>query len=221
MFLTVRIRIRFILFLWFSTVLGTVAAHPHSWIQLTTDFVIDEDETLVEIRQRWIFDEFYSALSLADIDKQFSSDRNLGLKLFGDNVISNLTNYNFFSKLVVNQQAVSIPVPEKYAFSAIEVKENVDVLVLEMIHVFPEPIAVDQHPVEWQVYDPTYYVSMMHNELPYVRLVNASSLECEPELTLPDPAQDTIEFARSLDITQTETDGLGKYFAETITLECY
>lgn len=194
-------------------------AHPHSWIQLTTDFSVDETGQLTEIRQRWIFDTFYSALTLTDIASEYGDDLDTGLSDYADDVTANLANVNYFSNLLWQNQSIDLDQLQDYRMQVVDTGEE-RVLVLEMSFSINKEIYPEQSPLRWSVYDPTYYVSFMHNSNDYVRVQNSGSAECEAYIEQPDVAIEWVEYAESLDKTQRDTDGLGKIFAEWVDLKC-
>lgn len=194
----------------------TALLHPHSWINLTTDFVIDEFEQLTQIRQRWIFDEFYSAMMLADLDRQFP-DREMALTAHGNGMLTSLSEHGFFSHLKLTGTDKALPFPKEHQLSVVTTQKS-DMLVLEMVF---DLSATPISDLSWQVYDPTYYVSMRHDDVSRVRIHNRSALECMPTLIEPDPTDEQILFASSLDQTQTETDGLGRVFAQEVRVQCF
>lgn len=193
-------------------------AHPHSWVNLTSDFVIDENNQLVEVRQRWIFDAFYSALTLDDLRKQFPSD-DIGLRVFGDDVVNNMASVNYFSNLSQAGKIIPLGLPYKWHFSTFKLGDE-ELLVAEMLfRVSNTPLL--NASIEWSVYDPTYYVDMRHDDIEKIRIINLSTSECQPELLEPDPTDDQIMYAASLDKTQTNSTGLGQIFAQKVTLSCF
>lgn len=197
---------------------GFVSAHPHSWISLTSDFVINDDAKLVQIRQRWIFDAFYSALTLDDISKTYP-DRSMGLEVQASDMVKHLASVDYFSHLQVGDAVMDIPRPNKWHLSTMALGDE-EVLIFEMHFDVPATKLTDET-IQWSVYDPTYYVSMNHESVEYVRLVNDSVLECEPTLKQGEPTDEQIMYAASLDKTQTDSSGLGQYFAQQITVTCF
>ena len=43
-----------------------LAAHPHGWIDLRTEVLVDDAGRVEALRQAWLFDQFYSAFMLDD-----------------------------------------------------------------------------------------------------------------------------------------------------------
>lgn len=198
---------------------STVIAHPHSWITVTSDFVLDEQDRLVEIRQRWIFDEFYSMMTVADMQSVYGDVNEQVLSEYVEGMMTSLTRHQYFSHLRWQGQRIALPRASRYYLSAPEV-DGMVLLILEM-HFTIEPLDIMSSGIEWQVFDPTYYVSMMHETTNNIRVISANSAECTKLLNEADPDPEVVAYAMMLDETQTETDGLGELFAETVELECF
>jgi ABC-type uncharacterized transport system substrate-binding protein len=191
-------------------------AHPHAWINLTSDFLINEQGEVYELRQRWIFDTLYSAVTLSELGDQPGSE---ALAKQGQSMVTNLTPVNFYTHLMIDQNALAIGTPEHWHLSRLNTNQG-ELLMLEM-HFALTPVSLADAPITWSVYDPTFYVSMRHDTLQQVRIYNHSSLECEPILHEPDPDSDILSYAASLDKTQTDSTGLGQLFAQTVTIRCF
>ena len=58
-------------------------AHPHNWIQLDSIFVLNGQAQLIEIKQTWEFDFYYSLMMHADLMNEFG-DEEAGLALCND-----------------------------------------------------------------------------------------------------------------------------------------
>ncbi|TXR53485.1 DUF1007 family protein [Reinekea thalattae] len=193
-------------------------SHPHAWVSLTSDFVINEQTELYEVRQRWIFDPFYSLVILDDLRKQYTDDE-LALRMQADQIVNNLQALGYYSHLSLNSQPIDLGRPYKWHMSTATVGDD-EIMILEMLFSV-SPISLINHQVEWTVFDPTYYVSMRHDAIDYIRIINASSAECEPQLIEPTPTDEQIMLASSLDKTQTSTEGLGEIFAQRSTIQCF
>jgi|TARA_B110000503_G_C7138194_1_gene409753 ABC-type uncharacterized transport system substrate-binding protein len=192
-------------------------AHPHSWIGLTTDFVINASGDLTEIRQRWIFDPVYSSLTLEDL-KKTHKNINKGLTEHATKIVNNLEIHNYYSHLTINQDSIPLNKPNKFHLSAITIEQDT-VMILEMHYGLPN-IPLHLMLVQWQVYDPTFYVSMQYDSFNQIRLYNSSTLECEHDIKAPDLDEDLLIYATSLDATQTPSIELGQMFSQMITVKC-
>lgn len=202
-----------------TTVSTQLLAHPHTWINLQSTFVLNEKSELIEIKQQWQFDEYYSAMFIADMLIDYGPDRDLAFKLAGENMIDSLLDYRYFSTLLVDKKDIAIGQPSEYSLFSVDI-EGTEILTMTMkFDVLSKP-NIKTSDIAWSVYDPTYYVAMEHNALTNLAIENGKSSGCNINLDIPQPSQETITYASSLDKTQTETQGLGILFAETIGFGC-
>lgn len=195
-----------------------VQAHPHNWITLDSQFVLAEGARLVQIKQRWEFDVYYSMMTLADMRNEYD-DASVGLRSLASQMIDNLAEHHYFSSLRINNADATLGAPSDYRLS-VSKKEGQDTLVLEMSFDLPGKPKLSGGALSWRVFDPTYYIAMMHINESNVGLINLSTSECEKQLSIPEPSEELLGYAESLDRSQTDTDGLGANFAETVLIQC-
>ena len=80
--------------------LQSAAAHPHSWIDMKADMILDEQGRLTAIRQHWAFDTYFSTVTLADAINEHG-DKDTGLRKMADQMILNLSRLRYFSVLKI------------------------------------------------------------------------------------------------------------------------
>ncbi len=195
-----------------------VQAHPHNWIALNSSFVLDDRARLVQVNQRWEFDFYYSLMTHADLLKQYGNEE-LGLRATAADMIKNLESYQYFSTLKLNGSPIELGVPDEYQLSTMNVEGQL-ILVLEMTFDIETETKIENKTLSWQVYDPTYYIAMNHATEKNIKIISGNATECSTKLELPQPTDDQIDYAQSLDQTQNNTDGLGASFAETAFINC-
>ena len=211
-------RLKFLLSFLLYSLCQNVKAHPHSWIQLTTDFSINASGELVGIRQRWVFDPYYSTLTIDDLKKTHRSlEEGLNEQVKG--IIDNLEAYQYYSHLTISGNRFAIKRPHKFHLSTFVI-DGQSLLILEMHFEIPA-VALHSATLEWQVFDPTYYASMRHDSFEQIRISNQSALECESVIMESDPDPQTLAYASSLDVTQKDSTGLGIFFAQKVKIKCY
>ena len=74
--------------------------------------------------------------------------------------------------------------------------------------------------VDYRIYDPTYYVSMLHDKKDAITLVGKKVSSCTHEMTTPKPDVALIDAAAALDKKAKGPDELGGFFAQRMTLTC-
>jgi len=206
------------IFFLLSCISARALAHPHNWISLGSQFLLNTDNQLIEIKQTWEFDTFYSVITSADIMNTYG-DMETGLKPTADAMADNLKPYHYFSKLTINGKDVALPAASEANLTA-SGKDMDTVLTLELTFRFATPVVLTNQDVIWSVYDPTFYIAMTHPSIEAVTIVGGTSIECGQELKIPSPSDEMIDYAASLDQTQRDTEGLGDLFAEEVVIQC-
>lgn len=193
-------------------------AHPHNWIALNSVFVLDDDSRLVSLTQRWEFDVYYSMMTMADVLNEYPSEE-IGLPATASDMVRNLKAYDYFSSLTLDGEKVSLSAPGSFALRNKQ-KEGQLVLELEMTFEFEPGLAVESKALALQIYDPTYFIAMNHASVENIQIEGGDAVECAVKLEFPEPSDELIDYAQSLDRNQKDTDGLGASFAETATIFC-
>ncbi len=216
------LRVRLFIFLIFSVLISGYSsrsnAHPHNWIDLKSDFTIDSQFRLTQIKQIWKFDNFYSMITLADVLNEHK-DEEKGLNIVARKMITDLADYNYFSLLTINGRSVPLPAPTEYRLFS-EHEDTTQFLKMEILFDLAPQIPIGNRAIEWQVFDPTYYIAMMHSESSNISVTGNQSIDCSSTVEQPNPTEDIMNYAMGLDQNQRETNGLGKYFAEKIRISC-
>ncbi len=196
----------------------SVAAHPHSWIDMKADMILDEQGQLIAIRQHWSFDAYFSMVTMADAMNEHG-DKQTGLAKMADQMISNLTRHRYFSVLTIDGAEIELPRPSSYQLTESS-HQNQSILELEMRFDIERPAIVRNKDLTWSVFDPTYYIAMNYWKVENVSVKGGAGAQCQLNLDSPNPSFELIEYAQNLDRSRTDTDGLGVNFAEKIQIAC-
>ncbi len=188
-------------------------AHPHAWIDLRSTAVVDADGRMVAIEQHWLFGDFYSAYILEDI-KASGTEVIQGLRDTARANLIELAAYDYFTKVRHGAEAIDFANVETFETGVINGR-----VYLAFRLDFLSPLDLAEHSASYAVYDPTYYIEVLHAEgiKPDVR---QQANACRASLTEPDPTYEQIVFASSLDQDESGGNGLGEVFAEWVTVEC-
>lgn len=196
-----------------------VSAHPHNWISMATDFVIDSEGLLDEIHQQWTFDVYYSTLAIADLENQYGS-LDVGLKLMGQQMVENLLPHHYFSHLKIEGVDEPLPFPNRHLLSSRKDDNGRRILSLSMTFEMDRQLPLKNSRLSYRVYDPTFYIDMSYQDLTRIRVSHLGDFECVKQLEDASPTAQIIEYASSLDQSETSIDGLGEKFAQTFELHC-
>lgn len=90
---------------------GAVLAHPHVWVAVETTVVYDKG-AVAALKQRWVFDEFYSAMAIEGLDTNNDGvyDRAELAELTKVN-IEGLKEFNYFTTARLGEQALEFDAP--------------------------------------------------------------------------------------------------------------
>ncbi|AXY43577.1 DUF1007 family protein [Halomonas sp. JS92-SW72] len=199
---------------------GLAHAHPHGWIDLRMRLVVDDEGRLTGLHQSWRMDPFYSLVVLEELGQAGGDDGlEAALDQLGSEIRDNLVPYGYYTELYSGDQ--------KQAFDAVN-----DYTVLErggrieFIFLLPlsEPQPLAGQTLRYQVFDPTYYIEMVHEEEERVpaedALLVGGELACETRIHQPSPDPELVMRAAMLDVDDEAEPGLGRHFAETGEVTC-
>lgn len=198
---------------------ATAMAHPHSWVDLSIRVIADDEGRLVALEEAWRLDPFYSAILLEELQAD-GDGMEAALDKLGGDMLQSLAPQGFFTEASVDDQTVEFDL-----VTAASVMNNDGRIVLHFRLPLAEPVPLAGHLLTYQVYDPSYYVEVVHESddgrhpMP-TALVPPASLECSHQILLADPDPEKVMEASALDKTDIASPGLGRFFAETGEVDC-
>jgi len=189
-------------------------AHPHVWIDLSSQFEFDGDGRITGLQIDWTFDEFYSAFVITEAGGAAAMNQET-LTGIGRRNLANLREYNYFTELLVDGAVQSFATPETFDMGLREGK-----LWLRFSVPLETPLAPADHRISYAVFDPSYFVSILHVDGGY-RLPSDNAPEgCKTTLEEPNPTTEALSLAESLDLLDSAPDSFGALFAERVRLQC-
>lgn len=193
----------------------SAVAHPHSFITLQTTLVA-ENHQLSGLKMRWTMDEITSADLLYDAGNAKPGDE-VWKKLAAE-VMANVLGQHYFTEFWHNGQKVKfLNRPTTYGMA----REGHQA-VLTFILPLAQPQPLDGQTYTFATFDPTYYVDMSYAEESDVSLPAALQQQCKISVTTPNPSEETLNFAISLDKEDAPPEDmeLGKQFAQVVKVQC-
>lgn len=191
-------------------------AHPHSWIDLETTLLFNTQGQITGLWVGWLFDDFYSAFTLEETPRNsMGGYTQSSLDDLARQNLKNLSEYSYFT--FIHADGKTLPHKEVTDFKTSVTNNR---LWMEFTVELETPIDPRTHQVEYAVYDPTYYVEILHTEKgdPIQMVGNVNG--CGYALKSPEPPEELSLMAAALDQDETAGDGIGVSFAERVVLSC-
>ncbi len=189
-------------------------AHPHAWIDLRSRVLLDDQGRVRALQLDWVFDDYYT-VAIAEAGEpvdQVSGD--LWTSLAKRN-LTNLADYDYFTEVSYNEAPLELGVVEKYEGGLRDGR---------MWMRFEVPLQTPVDPkagtFSYAVYDPTYYIEIVHLEDDVIAFDGAGANRCLGDIIQPSPTFEQVSLAAALDKGETAGNDLGKLFAETVMVRC-
>lgn len=190
------------------------AAHPHAWIDLRSRMVLNANGEVSGLELYWLFDEWHT-IYIADGFSRSGLTAAEYLTSVAQQNLANLAEYDYFTKVTVNGDPV-----ETGEVTAFETGLSHERLWLEFDVPLERPVDPQGNQVSYKVYDPTYYIEILHQEGEPVTFEGPGAGRCFGRIIAPNPTFEAVALAAALDVTQSAGDGLGEVFAETVDVTC-
>ncbi len=192
------------------------AAHPHVWIDMTVSSVFDEDGQLSGFRHVWAFDEFYTVFQLEGFDlAQGNVPADEQLLAYAVEMIESIAEFGYLMR--VEGKDGRLTIIGRDASARLRSDQRLE---LSFNAELDAPVDLTDWPVTYSVYDPDYFIEMLHEKETGVLMTGAPPATCTSVLTRPSPTFEMISLAAALDRMDQGPDSLGANFAEQVTIDC-
>lgn len=189
-------------------------AHPHAWIDLRVTVLLDEGGNVTGLQQEWLFDNFYT-LFITEDAIQKGQDQKKALTALADTNLKGLSAFDYFTDARVDGK--------KLKFKTVDVFESHirdRRLWMRFVLPFSNPVNASVNQLTFAIYDPTYYVEILHLKDDIIAFRGPSVNQCVGQIVPPSPTIETIMLARALDREATPDKSLGRMFAEHVNVIC-
>lgn len=199
---------------------GLAQAHPHGWIDLRMRLVVDDEGRLTGLHQSWRMDPFYSLVVLEELGRAGGEGGlDAALDQLGSEIRDNLVPYGYYTELRLGDDKLTFDSVNDY--TVLERGGRVEFIFLLPL-AEPQPLAGQV--LSYQVFDPTYYIEMVHEDENGVPAEDSlrvgGELDCETRIHQADPDPELVMRAAMLDVDDEAEPGLGRHFAETGEVAC-
>lgn len=186
------------------------AAHPHVWIDLRGTVVLDAQGRVTAIEQEWLFDPFYTVFATEGLSGAEDALTSLARENLG-----NLRSHDYFTE--VRADGAKAPLGTVSVFES-ELRGG----RLWMRFVVPLVTAIDptKRVLTYAVFDPTYYIEILHLEDYVVAFRGAGASDCSGYIVPPSPSTEAVMLAQAMDRDAAPDNMLGGIFAERVEVSC-
>lgn len=194
-------------------------AHPHGWIDLSVRVITDDQGVMSGLHQTWRMDPFYSLVVFEELQQVENASLEEGLDQLGSEIRDNLATQHYLTEVTINGERQALGEVSEY--TAME-RDGRLVFMFILPLETPQPLAGAV--LSYQVFDPTYYIEVVHEEeggKPQEEaLIHHGEPACELSILAADPDPELVMQAALLDKDESGEPGLGRYFAETGQVDC-
>lgn len=195
---------------------GPALTHPHAWIDLRVGLVFDDEGRLERMQQAWLIDPTYSHMLLEEMTRDLDGDVGIdeALDRVAERMLENLSAYDYFTELQHDDAEIAVPQAENARLSLEDRR-----LYLRFDLPLAEHGIEDANGFTYRVFDPTYWIEVLHDADDVVHIENRQGCAVRIEEARPDPQ--LMRYAATLERQdRSPVDNLGRHFAETATLQC-
>ena len=151
---------------------GYLFAHPHVFIDDTVIIVFDQDG-MVGIKAKWVFDEMFSSMIIHDYDKNKDGIFDLAeIEETKKGAFSNLKKFNYFTHIKIDKKDFIVNYVENFSVC---LDNN------RVIYTFFIPCSILATPlykeVKISMYDDTYYVDIARIDKNSIQFENISLID--------------------------------------------
>ena len=197
-----------------SAPLAGARAHPHAWIDLRSTIILDDQDRLEALELEWLFDEFYTAFIAEEFTEQGQPASDFLTDLARTN-LAELEAYGYFTDVRFEGERIAVGPVEDFETGLTDQR-----LWLRFVLPLAEPVDPRQGSLTFAVYDPTFYIEILHLEGEPVAVRSAGGAGCAGHISAPEPNPEALSLAAALDRDESGGDELGALFAETVMVRC-
>ncbi len=191
-------------------------AHPHVWTDMTIEILFNDDGMVTGLRQTWLFDDYYTAYAVEgmDLDGDGNPDPEKLNEIMQVN-LEHLKEYGYFTEARENEKILKLqPLTGK------STRMLGKRLEMTFTSLFENPVSPKGKNFSYAIFDPTYYVEMLHAETENPVILSSAPAGCSYKINPPNPDPSAVAQAAMLDASVRGETGLGSFFAERVSLTC-
>ena len=192
----------------------SAAAHPHMWVDLESQVILNNKGSTTAIKQVWLFDDFFSTAVIEDAGLH-PDGVSAGIQEEIDRIVTSLEPYDYFTLIKQGSRKLPLTFGGDIAWKIIQ--NRIQMTFTVTIDDYTE---VGTKNFSYSIFDPTYYVEMAHLEDATIKIKGEASNKCNSWIEQPNPSSDAVALSQSTTLDNDPDETIGKLFAETIHVNC-
>lgn len=196
-------------------------AHPHVWIEMHSDVVVNEQGHVTGINIEWTFDDGYTQMAIDGLDTNkdgvYSSAE---LAPLTKENLASLKDYDYFTHPKVNGQPAAVNTPTDFG----QIYSN-NKLKLYFTLPLAKPVDPQKEEFYYRVYDPEFFISIEYVKDDPVSVIGALAEGCKLDIK-PIVADAQLEETRQMLSTKGKDwqpppeEEFGAMFAQPVHIAC-
>jgi ABC-type uncharacterized transport system substrate-binding protein len=197
-------------------------AHPHVFIEMTSDVVFNDAGQINAINVEWVFDPDYSSMATEGLDTNkdgmLSTDE---LEPLAKENIDNLKEWSYFVYGRLNGEKLKWADVTDYG----QIMGDDGRLRMHFVVPFAKPVDPRTSEFIYRIYDPTFYIAIDFVGKEPVEALGSKPPSCQIEVRQPPDPNDTQDTKTMLstkgkDWTPDQEDDFGIMFARPVAVVC-
>ena len=199
-------------------VAAAAQAHPHVWVTIKSELVYGPDGAVTGVRHAWTFDDMFSAFAVQGLERKTKGDPTRAeLAPLAEVNVTSLKEFDYFShaKADGNKLQFADPASGEYWLDYRDAR-----LTLHFTLKLRTPVKA--RALDFEVYDPSYFVDFSFEEKDAVKLVDAPA-GCKFTAAKPQDDNAAAQAKRLAELPRdAPNDGVnyGMMFANKIAVSC-
>ena len=188
--------------------------HPHMWVDLESRVILGDGYGKVTIQQVWLFDDFFSTSVIEDSNLD-PNGTNAGIQKEIDRIAEALKPYNYFTVIKFGGKNLTSRLVGDVTWKVIQNR-----IEMRFVVAVDELMGIESQSWSYAIFDPTYYIEMLHAEGANVPIESDAAEKCNSWIEQPNPSADAVALSQSTALDKNADDTIGSFFAETVHVSC-
>jgi ABC-type uncharacterized transport system substrate-binding protein len=192
---------------------GASLAHPHSWVDITTEIQGDANQ-ITGFKMRWTFDAMTSAYMLDGEDLSADNKENT-LQQLADSIMHNMMAGHYLTYFYEGDNPIKYAMAQNASLTQQAIKAT---LTFDLP--LAKPKILSDKPLKLLIYDPSYYVDMSWLSKSDIQLSPELAKRCALTLVSATPSSEQIAYVMALPVDASRDNALGELFTQAVTISC-